>query len=767
MPRPLAGDAGVAHRPPASAAGGPFAPRRPVLPTTFEPIHTDPTMPELFLELLSEEIPARMQRRAAKDLARLVTDGLAEAGLVYEGVFASATPRRLMLSVQGLPARSPDRDEERRGPRVGAPQKALDGFVRSAGLASIDEAQVEHDAKKGDVYVARKVVPGRETIVIAAQVIESAVRRFPWPVSMRWGETSREQGSLRWVRPLRGILATFGPENETPDIVPVDLPEVPVGDTTVGHRFHAPGSIRVRRLEDYKDKLAAARVVVDLDRRRDQIRHEARDLAFARGLTLVEDEGLLEEVAGLVEWPVVLVGRFAAEALALPEEVIRLTIRENQKCFVTREQTTGRLADTFVLVANVDASDGGTQIVAGNERVVRARLADARFFWEQDRRIPLDQHARKLAAVTFHDKLGSQADRVERIAALAEVLAPLVGADVDAAVRAARLSKADLVTLMVGEFPELQGYMGRRYGEAEGLPAEVTAAIEEHYAPLGPNDSVPQGAVSVAVALADKVDTLASLWAAGEKPTGSGDPYGLRRAALGIIRLVLAGGRRIDLRALLDTALAPFAGGDGGPVSAPREDGGGADEAGTSAIALSAVADEIVAFVVERLIVQQREAGVPVETVRAVVLGIDHFASVDLVDLTRRIAALNDFLTTENGANLIAGYRRAANILRAEAKKSDGEVSRAVDRAVLVEPQEIALADGVAAAREGIAAALEREDYEEAMRILARLRAPVDAFFEGVLVNAPDTQLRLNRLRMLAALREVTRQVADFAQVAG
>ncbi len=490
-------------------------------------------MPELFVELLSEEIPARLQRRAADDLRRLVTGHLVDAGLIYEGAYATATPRRLVLSVAGLPPRSPDRIEERRGPRVGAPDKAIDGFVRAAGFASIAEATVESDAKKGEFYVARTTVPGRPAIELAGEAIAEAVRRFPWPASMRWGAASSDPAALRWVRPLTSIVATFGAENEDPDIVPVPLADVPVGDTTVGHRVHAPEPIRVRRLGDYRASLERAHVVVDLDRRRDQILHDARDKVFALGLELVEDEALLEEVAGLVEWPVVLVGRFDEASLALPDEVIRLTIRENQKCFVTRDPATGGLATAFVLTANLDAADGGAAIVAGNERVVRARLADARFFWEQDRRLTLDEHARQLASVTFHEKLGSQADRVERIAALARRIAPAVGADPDVAERAARLAKADLVTQMVGEFPELQGYMGRRYAEEEGLPADVAAAIEEHYAPQGPGDAVPRAPTSVAVALADKFDQLSRSGppASSRRVRGTPSAFGVRRSA--------------------------------------------------------------------------------------------------------------------------------------------------------------------------------------------------------------------------------------------
>lgn len=758
-------------------------------------------MPELFVELLSEEIPARLQRRAAEDLQRLVTGHLVDAGLTYEGAYATATPRRLVLSVSGLPARSADRREERKGPRVGAPQKAIEGFLRAAGLSSIDEAEIQSDPRKGDFYVARTVVAGRETLEVAADAIAEAVRRFPWPVSMRWGAASTDPGALRWVRPLTAIVATFGTENEDPEIVPVALP-VPVGDTTVGHRVHAPGPIRVRRLDDYKASLERAHVVVDRERRRDQILHDARDAVFALGLELVEDEALLAEVAGLVEWPVVLVGRFDAASLELPEEVIRLTIRQNQKCFVTRDPATGRLANAFVLTANVAAPDGGAAIIAGNERVVRARLADARFFYEQDLKVPLEEHARKLAGVTFHEKLGSQADRVERIAALAREIAPAVGADPDAAERAARLAKADLVTAMVGEFPELQGYMGRRYAEAQGVPDDVAAAIEEHYAPQGPDDAVPQGHLSILLALADKLDTLVSLWAAGERPTGSGDALGLRRAALGIIRNILVRNVRIDLFPIIDKNVQMFVIRD-----SPRTISSGrglglrqsemyrelakttnksektgiqkeideinerlnklydrspeSDESGL----ITQLTQEVAIFVIDRyvnLITIENSGRERAEAVTTRVLN-----RIDLVDITNRITALTDFLATDDGANLMAGPRRATNILRAEEKKDGEAVVGGPDRAALVEPQEIALADAVATARMAVTEAVGREHYAGAMTALAALRAPVDAFFDAVLVNADDPGLRLNRLRLLAALRDVTREVADFSAISG
>ncbi|MFO1184294.1 MAG: glycine--tRNA ligase subunit beta, partial [Bauldia sp.] len=533
-------------------------------------------MPDLLLELFSEEIPARMQRKAAEDLQRLVTGALVEAGLVYEGAKAFATPRRLALTVSGIPARSPDTTEEKKGPRVGAPEAAIAGFLKAAGLASIDKATVQSDPKKGDFYVAVAKKAGRPAEAILAEALPKIVRSFPWPKSMRWGIASAPTGTpfykdgargaeaLAWVRPLRSILATFGTDTEEPSVVPFAVDGIAASDRTSGHRFLAPAEFAVRRFADYADKLQKARVVLDAERRKDMILHDARDRAMALGLELVEDEALADEVAGLVEWPVVLAGSFDPAFLEIPGEVIRATIRANQKCFVLRDPKTGKLANRFLLVANIEASDGGKAIVAGNERVIRARLADARHFWETDRKAlpdyrdrsdvkPLDQRLEKLRAqnIVFHEKLGTQAERIARIVRLAHDLAPLVGADSAKASRAAALAKADLVTEMVGEFPELQGLMGRYYATGQGEDAAVAAAVEEHYKPLGPADRVPANPVSVAVALADKLDTLVGFWAIDEKPTGSKDPFALRRAALGVIRLVLDNKLRIAWRYFL------------------------------------------------------------------------------------------------------------------------------------------------------------------------------------------------------------------------
>ena len=496
-------------------------------------------MPDLLLELLSEEIPARMQARAAEDLRKLVTDALVEAGLTYEGAKAFATPRRLALTVQGLPGRAPDRKEERKGPRVGAPDGAIAGFLKSAGLKDISEARVQNDPK-GDFYIAVSEKPGGAAPDIIAGIVPKIVREFPWPKSMKWGE-----GTLRWVRPLQSILCTFGTHNEDPDVVRFDVDGISSGNTTQGHRFLAPGVITVRRFDDYVPALEKARVVLDPARRREIILNDARDLALAQGLDLVEDDALLDEVSGLVEWPVVLMGSFDESFLDVPDEVIRTTIRANQKCFVLRKGN--KLANKFILVSNIDATDGGKEIIAGNQRVVRARLSDAKFFWETDKKIPLEERAKKLEQIVFHEKLGTQAERVERIAWSAGLIGAQVGAEAAACERAARLAKADLVTETVGEFPEVQGLAGHRLAVLQNEKADIAAAIEDHYKPQGPTDRVPTGHVSVAVALADKFDTLVGFWLIDEKPTGSKDPYALRRAALGVIRIILENELRLNL----------------------------------------------------------------------------------------------------------------------------------------------------------------------------------------------------------------------------
>src|SRR5882724_4252425 len=509
-------------------------------------------MPDLLLELFSEEIPARMQAKAADDLRRMVTDKLVAEGLVYEGAKAFATPRRLALTVHGMPARQSDLKEERKGPRVGGPEAAIAGFLKAAGLASLDEAKIQRDPKKGDFYVALIEKPGRATLDVLADMLPVIIRTFPWPKSMRWGERSAKSGALSWVRPLHAITATFGLETEEPDVVKFAVDGIEAAQITFGHRFMAPAPISVRRFEDYEAKLLDAKVVLDPERRKDTILTDARQLAFAQGFELVEDQVLLDEVAGLVEWPVVLMGSFDNEFLSIPGEVIRATIRNNMKCFVVNDPKTGKLTNKFILTANIEASDGGKAIVAGNERVIRARLSDATFFYETDLKTKLEDRLPKFDAIVFHEKLGTQGERIKRIERLAAEIAPLLGADVERAKRAAHLAKADLLTDVVGEFPELQGLMGKYYAIAQGEDASVAAASEEHYKPQGPNDRVPSDPVSIAVALADKIDTLVGFWAIDEKPTGSKDPYALRRAALGVIRLIVENNVRANLVTLLN-----------------------------------------------------------------------------------------------------------------------------------------------------------------------------------------------------------------------
>src|SRR5215203_2800338 len=504
-------------------------------------------MPDLLLELFSEEIPARMQAKAADDLRRMVTDKLVAEGLIYEGAKAFATPRRLALTVHGIPARQADLKEERKGPRVGGPDAAVQGFLKATGLKSLDEAKIQHDPKKGDFYIALIEKPGRATLDVLADMLPVIIRTFPWPKQMRCGERSARQGALSWVRPLHSIIATFGIETEAPEVVKFAVDGIEAGQTTRGHRFMAPAAIAVRRFEDYESKLLDAKVVLDPQRRKDIILAEARTLAQAQNFEMVEDQVLLDEVAGLVEWPVALMGVFDEEFLSIPGEVIRATIRNNQKCFVVSDPKTGKLTNRFILTANIEASDGGKAIIAGNERVIRARLSDAKFFYETDLKTKLEARLPKFEQIVFHEKLGTQAARIKRIERLAAEIAPLLGADVGKAKRAAQLAKADLLTEVVGEFPELQGLMGKYYALAQGEDASVAAASEEHYKPQGPADRVPNDPVSVAVALADKIDTLVGFWAIDEKPTGSKDPYALRRAALGVIRLIVENTLRLSV----------------------------------------------------------------------------------------------------------------------------------------------------------------------------------------------------------------------------
>ncbi|MEW6639644.1 MAG: glycine--tRNA ligase subunit beta [Pseudomonadota bacterium] len=703
-------------------------------------------MPDLLLELFSEEIPARMQAKAAEDLRRMVTDKLVAEGLVYEGAKAFVTPRRLALTVHGVPARQPDLKEERKGPRVGAPDAAIQGFLKSAGLASLDEAKIEKDAKKGEFYVALIEKPGRPAIEVLAEFLPVIVRTFPWPKSMRWGTRSAKPGALAWVRPLHSIIATFGPETEDPDVVAFSVDGIEAGQTTRGHRFLAPAAFSVRRFADYEAKLHDAKVMLDPQRRRDTILEDAKELAFAQGFELVEDQVLLDEVAGLVEWPVVLMGSFDPSFLAIPDEVIRATIRNNQKCFVVRDPNTGKLAPKFILVANIEASDGGNAIVAGNERVIRARLSDAKFFYETDLKTRLDARLPKFEQIVFHEKLGTQAARIARIERLAVELAPQVGADVARVGRAAQLAKADLLTEVVGEFPEVQGLMGRYYALAQGEDASVAAAIEDHYKPQGPNDRVPTDPVAVAVALADKLDTLVGFWAIDEKPTGSKDPFALRRAALGIIRLALDNALRLSVRKAAASAIA------GLKLSDPRH-------AGVDAQALP---DDLLAFFADRLKVQLRDQGARHDLVDAVfALG----GQDDLLMVVRRVEALGKFLDSDDGKNLLAGFKRAANILRIEEKKDGKPYDGAPDTALYRLDEEKALAAAIGTATAEAGAAVAKEDFAAAMTAMAKLRPAVDAFFDKVKVNDDNAQVRENRLKLLNQIRAATRAVADFSKI--
>ncbi|HUZ73851.1 MAG TPA: glycine--tRNA ligase subunit beta [Stellaceae bacterium] len=686
-------------------------------------------MPDLFIELLTEEIPARMQAAAAEALARIVAEKLGAAGLAFADIESLVTPRRLVLSVTGLPAAQPEVSEERRGPRVGAPQAAIDGFLKSAGIATLEECEAR-DTGRGVFHFAVIRRPGRKTAAVLPELLLAALHELPWPKSMRF-----PAAQLRWVRPLTSILALFDGA-----VLPLALDSVPVGDTTRGHRFLSSGPIRVRDFADYRDKLRAAHVVLDAAERARIIAAGLERAAAALGIALKPDPGLLDEVAGLVEWPVVLTGRIDPDFMALPPEVLTTSMRTHQKYFACLDRD-GRLAPHFLVVANMAADDGGDGIVAGNERVLRARLSDARFFWDQDRKVPLAARVPKLAERVFHARLGSMLDKAGRTMRLVETIAPQIpGADPRDALRAAELAKADLSAGMVGEFPELQGVMGRYYALNDGEPKAVAEAIAEHYSPLGPNDRCPTAPVSVVVALADKIDTLVGFFAIGETPTGSKDPFALRRAALGVIRLVLENGLRLKLRAAFAAAFA-FVGGRGEDPT-----------------------DAILAFFADRLKVHLREKGVRHDLVAAVfaVGGED-----DLVRLLARVDALAIFLDSEDGANLLTAYRRAANIVRIEERKDGARHDGAPEPRLFAAAEERALGEQLDGVRALASSALAAEQYQPAMSVLATLRRPVDEFFSKVTVNCEDRALRANRLRLLARIRDTLNAVADFSLIEG
>ncbi|MBA4489862.1 glycine--tRNA ligase subunit beta [Paracoccus sp. S1E-3] len=776
-------------------------------------------MADLLIELFSEEIPARMQPKAREDLKKLVTDGLVEAGLTYASAGAFSTPRRLALSVEGLTDASKAVKEERKGPRTDAPEKALEGFLRSTGLTK-DQLEIR-DEKKGQVYFAVLNRPGRPAAEIVVEVLEKTIRDFPWPKSMRWGS-----GSLRWVRPLHSILCILSDEAGA-QVVPLDVDGIRSGDTTRGHRFMAPDAFSVTNFDDYAAKLRRAKVMLDAGEREAAIAQEAANLAFARGWEIVEDKGLLTEVAGLVEWPVPLMGAIGERFLALPPEVLQTSMKEHQKFFSARNPKTGRI-EGYVTVANIEAPDDGALILAGNQRVLAARLSDGLFFWENDLREAksgMTDWAEGLKSVTFHNKLGSQADRVARIAALAREIAPLVDADPAQAGEAARLAKLDLRSSMVGEFPELQGVMGRYYAlaalkdrEADERTA-IADAARDHYSPLGPSDDVPTAPVSVAVALADKIDTLTRFWAIDEKPTGSKDPFALRRAALGVIRLLESNEHNIDLYAFLvkligqfleEPRIGVFRDVIGGYAKIIEQEPGLAEQYSPlelleqhrgelsaynqqryaeyirnnpmSEISMDVVLDhmdgwhrntideldrkarDLLSFLHDRLKVYLRDQGIRHDVIDAVLAlpGND-----DLVLVTRRATALNDMLGTEDGKNLTQGLKRAGNIL-AQAEEKDGvEYSFGADPKFAETDEERALFAALDAAEPGIRKATASEDFPAAMAAIAGLRAPIDAFFDTVQVNTDSQVTRRNRLNLLHRIREAGRQIADFTRIEG
>jgi glycyl-tRNA synthetase beta chain len=685
-------------------------------------------MPDLLIELFSEEIPARMQGKAADDLKKLITDGMVEAGLTYASAAAFSTPRRLALTIEGVLNESPTVREERKGPKVGAPDKAIEGFLRGAGLTR-DQLE-ERDTPKGAVYFASIEKQGRPAAEIIAEVLEHTIRTFPWPKSMRWGS-----GSLRWVRPLHSIICLLSDEAGS-EVVPLDVDGIVSGKTTHGHRFMDPKQITVNGFEDYEAQLKRAFVVLNAGERADAIWEDAKNQAFANGLEVVEDAGLLREVAGLVEWPVVLMGEIAEDFLGLPPEVLQTSMKEHQKFFSVKNPKTGRI-ERFITVANRETADNGATILAGNQKVLFARLSDAKFFWENDLRTAkndMSSWTEALSNVTFHNKLGTQAERIERIAALARELAPVVGADADEAERAARLAKADLSSEMVYEFPELQGLMGRYYAEAAGETPAVAAAAEEHYAPLGPSDAVPTAPVSVAVSLADKIDTLTGFWAIDEKPTGSKDPFALRRAALGVIRLVLENDKTLALMAVFASANE------------------------------KADAANLLSFFHDRLKVYLREQGVRHDVIDACIAMV---GNDDLGLLVKRAVALEAFMKTDDGENLLQGFKRANNILSKEEEKDGVEYSYGGDVKFAQTEEEKALFAALERETPVIEAALTAEDFASAMSGVAGLRAPIDAFFEAVQVNSDNQTVRRNRLNLLSDIRKLVGSVADLTRVEG
>ncbi|MCA3509392.1 MAG: glycine--tRNA ligase subunit beta [Rhodobacter sp.] len=743
-------------------------------------------MPDLLLELFSEEIPARMQARAREDLRRLVTDGLVEAGLTYAGAGAFSTPRRLVLTVQGLTGESRAVREERKGPAMGAPSAALEGFLKAFGVdhptakEALDSLALSgpgrafelngvkfenRDVKGKQFYFASWEKPGRLAAAIVAEVVESTIRSFPWPKSMRWGS-----GTLRWVRPLHSILCLLTDEGGA-EVVPLEVDGIAAGNTTAGHRFMAPARFAVSSFDDCRARLHRAFVLLDPAEREAQIWHDATTAAFAQGLEVVPDPALLAEVAGLVEWPVVLMGSISADFLGLPPEVLQTSMKEHQKFFSVRNPGTGRI-EKFVTVANRETADHGATILAGNQKVLAARLSDAKFFWENDLRVVhdvgLEGMAAGLADVTFHNRLGSQADRVARIEALSRDIAPLVGASPDLAAEAARVAKADLQSAMVGEFPELQGTMGGYYARAAGLPEAVAAACKAHYSPLGPSDEVPTDPVSVAVALADKIDTLTGFWAIDEKPTGSKDPFALRRAALGVIRLVLGNRVTVKLETVLHDPMDRCLVAARSHTIDDIKDFDSIDDVDSIGMSSTKSCPELVldllSFLHDRLKVYLRDQGIRHDVIDACLAmpGND-----DLTLLVKRAEALSAVLKTEDGANLLAGFRRANNILTQAEEKDGVEYSYGADPKFAETGAERALFTALDQAEATITPALQSEDFATAMAAMAALRAPIDAFFTDVQVNSDNPVLRRNRLNLLHRIRSVCGQVADLARIEG
>jgi glycyl-tRNA synthetase beta chain len=704
-------------------------------------------MPQLLLELFSEEIPARMQAVAARDLERLIVGGLTDRGFLNEGARSFATPRRLTLVIEGLPATQADVREERKGPKVDAPDAAIQGFLRSTGLAR-EQLKVQKDAK-GDFYLAVTERKGRPTPAVLAELIPEVIKTFPWPKSQRWGA-----GDLTWVRPLHSILCTFDGE-----IVPFEIGGIKSGNITRGHRFLGPGAVEVRRYDDYVEKLHRAHVILNAAERKAQILHDAKQLAHAQNLELIEDETLADEVAGLVEWPVALIGQFDKAFLDVPQEILISTMRANQRYFALRDPKTGRLSNKFVVISNMITKDGGRNVVAGNERVLRARLSDAKFFWDQDRKTKLESRVPQLKDIVFHAKLGTLSERCDRLVSLAKDVADIV-APGDAKVArnaqlAARLSKADLVSGVVGEFPETQGVMGRYYALAEGLDADVADAIRDHYRPAGASDLVPSETVGLSLALADKIDTLVGLFGADEKPTGSKDPFALRRAALGSIRIIIDNTLRVPLMMLFAKSAQLYK-----------------NQLGAKFASFADI--DLLVFFSDRLKVALRDKGVRHDLIDAVfALRSDATPMDDLLIVTRRVQALQNFLSTDDGKNLLAGYKRATNIVKIEEgkeKKKDAKhlgFTGKPDVALMQAPQEIELFKALAIANDLIASEVAQERFEEAMRAMSRLRAPVDAFFDKVTVNTDDPALRENRLKLLNDIRAAMHTVADFSKIEG